>query len=46
MKMFIKIAKIVKTKCYHENHLFRRELVGHVIDEVVNKEIKTKCSCI
>lgn len=46
MKMFLKICHIVKDKCWHENREFRRELIGHVIDEVVNKEIKTKCACI
>lgn len=46
MKMFLKIVKIVKDKCWHENREFRRELIGHVIDDCVRNNIKTKCTCV
>ncbi len=46
MKMFIKIAKMVKNSHYHENPVFRRELIGHVLDECVSRDIHSKCECI
>ena len=45
-KMFLKICKQVKETAYHENRLFRRELIGHVVDECVNRGIHFKCACI
>lgn len=46
MMMFLKVCRMVRKSHWHENHLFRRELIGHVIEEVVNRGISTKCICV
>lgn len=40
MKMFIKVAKLVKTSHWHDKAEFRRELIGSVLNECVRRQIK------
>ena len=42
MKMFVKIAQLVKNSHYNENNSFRRELIGHVLETCVERGISTK----
>lgn len=46
MKMFVKICKIVRNSHQTWSKSDKLELVGHVIEEVVNRNIKTKCTCV